>query len=32
LISLRPIRYLICCFSKGRLSSPSSISYHLQKS
>jgi hypothetical protein len=22
LISLRPIRYLICCFSKGRLNSP----------
>jgi hypothetical protein len=32
LILLRPIRYLICCFSNGRLNSPSSISYHLQKS
>jgi hypothetical protein len=32
LTSLRPIRYLICCFSKGRSNSPSSIPYRLQKS
>jgi hypothetical protein len=30
-ISPRPIKYLICCFSKGRLSSLSSIPYYLQK-
>jgi hypothetical protein len=27
--SLRPIKYLICCFSKGRSNSRSSIPYHL---
>jgi hypothetical protein len=32
LISLKQIRYLICCFSKGRLNSLNSITYHLQKS
>jgi hypothetical protein len=32
LMSLRPIKYLICCFSKGRLSSPSYMPYNLQRS
>jgi hypothetical protein len=27
----REVRYWICCFSKGKSSSPSSIPYHLQK-